>query len=41
VVAPEGQGVQRLVVLTPTGTGVERETHGRVRFVSMQGGTHT
>jgi protein-L-isoaspartate(D-aspartate) O-methyltransferase len=39
VVAPEGRGVQTLVVLTPTERGVERETHGRVRFVSMQGHT--
>jgi protein-L-isoaspartate(D-aspartate) O-methyltransferase len=41
VVAPEGAGVggQTLVVLTPTAHGVERETHGRVRFVPMRGGT--
>jgi protein-L-isoaspartate(D-aspartate) O-methyltransferase len=38
VVAPEGKRVQTLVVLTPTETGVERETHGRVRFVPMRGG---
>lgn len=40
VVAPEGAGAgsQTLVVLTPTERGVERETHGRVRFVPMRGG---
>jgi protein-L-isoaspartate(D-aspartate) O-methyltransferase len=38
VVAPEGKRVQTLVVLTPTEMGVERETHGRVRFVPMRGG---
>jgi protein-L-isoaspartate(D-aspartate) O-methyltransferase len=38
VVAPEGKRVQTLVVLRPTGRGVERETHGRVRFVPMRSG---
>ncbi|WP_136603080.1 protein-L-isoaspartate(D-aspartate) O-methyltransferase [Salinigranum halophilum] len=37
VVAPEGTGRQTLVALTPTETGVERTTHGGVRFVSMRG----
>jgi protein-L-isoaspartate(D-aspartate) O-methyltransferase len=37
VVAPEGTHRQRLVVLTPTEDGVERTTHGGVRFVSMRG----
>jgi protein-L-isoaspartate(D-aspartate) O-methyltransferase len=36
VVAPEGKRVQTLVMLRPTGQGVERETHGRVRFVPMR-----
>jgi protein-L-isoaspartate(D-aspartate) O-methyltransferase len=37
VVSPEGTGRQTLVVLTPREEGVERTTHGGVRFVSMQG----
>jgi protein-L-isoaspartate(D-aspartate) O-methyltransferase len=37
VVAPEGTGSQTLVVSTVTETGVEREPHGRVRFVPMRG----
>lgn len=37
VVAPEGGRRQTLVVLTRTEAGVERTTHGGVRFVSMRG----
>jgi protein-L-isoaspartate(D-aspartate) O-methyltransferase len=37
VVAPEGTRRQTLVELVPTDTGVERSTHGGVRFVSMRG----
>ncbi len=37
VVSPEGARRQKLVVLTPTESGVERTTHGGVRFVSMRG----
>jgi protein-L-isoaspartate(D-aspartate) O-methyltransferase len=36
VVAPVGGTRQVLVRLTPTGTGVDRETFGGVRFVRMQ-----
>jgi protein-L-isoaspartate(D-aspartate) O-methyltransferase len=39
VVSPEGTRRQKLVVLTPTEEGVERTTHGGVRFVSMRGGS--
>ncbi|AUV80604.1 protein-L-isoaspartate O-methyltransferase [Salinigranum rubrum] len=39
VVSPEGMRRQKLVVLTPTEEGVERTTHGGVRFVSMRGGS--
>ena len=38
VVSPEGDRAQRLVRLKKTETGVERTTHGRVRFVPMRGG---
>ena len=38
IVAPEDRDVQTLVEVTPTPTGVERQTHGRVRFVPMRGG---
>ena len=38
IVSPEGDRTQRLVVLERTETGVERTTHGRVRFVPMRGG---
>lgn len=39
IVSPEGGSRQTLVVLTPTEDGVERTTHGGVRFVSMRGDT--
>jgi protein-L-isoaspartate(D-aspartate) O-methyltransferase len=37
VVSPEGTRRQRLVVLTKTDRGVDRATHGGVRFVQMRG----
>ena len=36
IVAPVGDTRQKLVRLTPTASGVDRETFGRVRFVPMR-----
>jgi protein-L-isoaspartate(D-aspartate) O-methyltransferase len=38
LVAPIGSGRQTLVRVTKTDAGLEREDHGAVRFVPMQGG---
>jgi protein-L-isoaspartate(D-aspartate) O-methyltransferase len=37
IVAPVGTGRQTLVRATKTDAGLDRETHGAVRFVRMQG----
>ena len=38
IVAPIGEATQTLVEATRTDEGLERETHGGVRFVPMEGG---